>query len=167
MNETKLVNLSGTRQAINPAITKIPIQDLDDFSAGIVFAKMVTQLYPDITWGELYAMKKKKQMSGMWDSFTGFVGDIYDGGKTLIGDVVEGTGDVFGSAVRLAADDQVAGTVGRAGAAYATGGFSEGLMGLFGGLGTSAKQQAQKNPIVFWGALGAAGLVIVMLAMKD
>jgi len=166
--ETKLVNLSGAqpKKAINPEVAKIPIKDLDDPGAGLVFLKMVTDMYPGITWGQLMAMKRKPTLSGWWTDFKGGVSDIYGGGKTFIGDVVEGTGDVLGSGVRLMTDEQVAGSVTTAAGMYATGGISGALLGIFSGVGKSVKEQSAKNPMLLWGGLGVGALLIFML-VKD
>jgi len=170
VKKTKLVNLSGQpKKAINPELAKINIKELDDVGAGLVFLRIVAQMYPGITWGQLMAMKNNKNTMGrsLWDKFKNFTGDLYDGGAQLIGDVVGGTGDILGSAVRLVTDEEVANGLSRAGAAYATGGSSEGLMAILGSFGNSAKAQASKNPMLFYGAIGLGGLIIFMLVKKD
>lgn len=168
MNKTKLVNLSGHgKPAINPELVKINIRELDDVGAGLVFLRIVAEMYPGITWGQLMAMGENQKLSGWWTDLKSGIGDIYSGGKEVIGDVVKGTGDVLGSGIRLLTDEEVTAGLARGGAAYASGGSSEGLMAILGSFGSSAKQQAAKNPMLFYGAIGLGGLIIFMLVKKD
>jgi len=97
-------------------------------------------MYPGITWREFFEMGDNQKLSGWWTDLKKGTSSVYEGTKQMIGDTVKGLGDVGGSTVRLLSDEQVSSTVSRAGAAYATGGSSEGLAAIFAALGSGGKQ---------------------------
>lgn len=172
MNEpTKLVNLSGApKKNLSPEIANINLLELDDAGAGLVFLRMVEDTFPGITMKQLATINENHEMGfigKLWRKTKNAVGDIYDGGKTFIGDVVKGSGDVGGSIVRLAADEDVSNAIARGGMAYASGGSSEGIMGILSAFGKSAKQTAAKNPMLLYGAIGIGALFLIVLAVKE
>ncbi len=177
----QLVTLSGAQPAIKSQVININPRELSNFDAGLVFWSLVAELWPGITWGEVAQIAqeqkmKKQKMSGWWTSAKNAVGDIYDGTKTIIGDIFEGGGDVAGSAVRLITDEEVISGVSRGATAYATGGSSEGLMGILSSLGqagvnmfTGAGEQYKKTGLPEWtlyAGLGVGTLAIIYATMK-
>lgn len=99
-----------------------------DFDAGLLFFAAAAQVIPGLKWSDL---SRTQFMRGWWTDLKKSVGDVKDG----LGDVLKDTGNYIassgGDAIRLAADPQVADTISRAGAAYATGGASEGAKSAF------------------------------------
>lgn len=174
----ELVTLYGKpRRALQSPIVNANPNNLSNFDAGLMFFKLVADLYPGIRFSEALQLHQSPQMAGWWTDLKKGAGDLYGGVKTVIGDTVEGIGDVGGSTVRLAADPQVANTVSRAGMAYASGGSSEGLMAVFQSLGqqgvdlfnTAGEKYKQTGMPgwTMWAGIGLAGVLILVLAMRD
>jgi hypothetical protein len=139
----KLITLSGAPADI---LTAIDPKELTDYAAGLVFLGIVSRLYPGLTWGDLLNPERlgRSWLARKWDGLKDVAGDIYDAAKTVIGDIKDGLGDVGGSAIRLAADEEVQQAIVRGASAYATGGQSlqaEGVLSSIFGGGNEAGQK--------------------------
>jgi len=175
---TQLVTLSGNENfsKVNPALLKINPKDLDDSQAGLLFMRILSEAHPGITWGEYYKIIGNSTAPANLAGLKSFLGSIYDGGKGFIGDVTEGVGDILGSGVRLATDEQVINGVSRIGTAYATGGSSEGLMSIFSSLGAGGKQVLDSTGRAYkslglpgwsiYAVMGLAGFGLIYWAVK-
>ncbi len=174
---TNLVTLSGQPRPFNETLININPRELSNTQAGLVFFKIVAEAYPGITWGQWAEMAKNykgnKRLSGAWENFKGGVGDIYDGVAGVSKDVISGVGDIGGSTIRLLTDEEVAGTVMRAGSAYATGGGSEGLLAMFGQGGIDlfgkAGETYKSTGLPVWtmyAGLGLVGFGLIYMAVK-
>lgn len=153
-----------------------------DFDAGLLFFGALARMMPGLTWQDL----QQPQFMAGWltDGFKAIkrgVGDIKDGVGDVLKDTFTTVGGGAGDAIRLASDPQVADTVSRAATAYATGGGSEGAMGVFDALkniftpsgqqavaqaGANYKQASFSNPWIIGGGVGLAALLLIIVAKK-
>lgn len=152
-----------------------------DFDAGLLFLAAVARMMPGLTWQDL---QTPQFMSGWLTDLSRSVGNLKDGIGDVLKDTFKTVGGGAGDAVRLATDPKVADTVSRAATAYATGGASEGanslmdaLGSIFSGQGQQAVQQVGQsykqsygfnlgNPWVIGGGIGAAALLVVLVARR-
>lgn len=145
----KLITMDG-------AAGEITIFDFDplkmnDFEAGLHFFKVISVLNPGIMLSDII---QNDGMSGWWTDLKHAVGDVKDG----IGDVISDTyslvgrnlSDAIDLTVRTAGDEGLQDAIARGGAAYATGGVSEGIRGFFSG--ASGGQTEDDNAISKAGA---------------
>lgn len=150
-----------------------------DFDAGLLFFAAAARMMPGLSWRDI---QNPQFMAGWFTDLKKAVGTVKDG----VGDVLKSTADYIGKkggeTVRLASDPQVADTVARAGAAYATGGASEGansamdaLKNIFTSPGRGTVEAAGaaykksfgidfRNPWVIGGAIGVGVLTVAALA---
>ena len=173
---TKLVTLSGANQVIQPAILKANPNQFGDLEAGLLFFKAVADLYPGITWNELWSLPNTKKLAGWWTDLKKATSDVYDGVKQIVGDVKDGLGDTGGSTIRLLADEKVQNTITRAGAAYASGGTSE-MAGFLSQIGQGTQNLFSKAGEAYkgtglppWTMYAGGGLLLVgllYLLVKD
>jgi len=123
---------------------QIDVTKLSDIEAGIHYFTTVNKIMPNITWREF---NNPELMGGWWTSLKKATSSVVRGIGDTAGGIVNFTGRKLGEATRLVTDEKVIDTITRAGAAYATGGGSEGIRaagrsitgstssgGLFGGL---------------------------------
>ncbi len=162
----------------NEGATFMDPRGKSDFDAGILFFAALSRLYPGLQWADLHT--PQQFMAGWLTDLKHSIGDLKDGVGDVLKDTASVTGKILGSGVRLAADPKVATTVTRAGAAYATGGGSELWQQLQDILtpegqqvvtaaGESYKQSMGfnwKNPWVIGAGVGAAALLVVLVARK-
>lgn len=176
----KLVTLSGNRisntrrensKDLKNVFAQINPEELNPIERGFYTLKLLTEFYPNVTWGELlkagHDFKSGKLLSGNW--FTRSMGYIGDG----LSDGIDKLGEISGDAVRLITDKEVAGSLMEGTAAYFSGGASLGAKGLFGGAlneeqsryVTEAFGQAKANPLP-WIVGGIGGLALLILLLK-
>lgn len=165
----------------------VDVMELDDESAGLVFLTALVAEKPDLTWAELERFGRQFNASGtMGFSLTKIAKGIGRGTSDLVsktgkvlGDVVNITGKKAGEAVRLVSDPQVADTIARGATAYASGGSSEGIKGVFEQIGAAFKNVAAggggsgggsgDSKLPEWVlpvSLGAGGLVLLALLVR-
>lgn len=150
-----------------------------DFDAGLLFFAAAARMMPGLTWQDI---ANPQFMAGWFTDLKKAVGSVKDGIGDVLKDTVNFVGKKGGEAVRLATDPQVADTVARAGAAYATGGASEGAGSAMDALknifttpgrqtvevaGAAYKQSFGldfRNPWVIGGAIGLGVLTVAALA---
>ena len=150
-----------------------------DFDAGLLFFAAAARMMPGLEWSDV---TNRQFMAGWLTDLGKSVGNLKDG----IGDVLKDTANFVaskgGETVRLAADPKVADTITRAGAAYATGGASEGARGALDSFlsiftptgkqtvetaGAAYKQSFgfdMRNPWVIGAGIGGTVLLVVLLA---
>lgn len=176
---TKLMTLSGPPALVPPELRNINISELSDFDAGLVVLKVLSSMYPGITFGELFGAKSK--LSGWWTDLKNGIGDVYDGVADWYGDM----GDTGSDFVRLFADEEVSGAIMDGVAAYYSGGtstlfqsdkgksgggndtFLAQLSALFSQTGEKAKQaETTIPPGILYGGIGAVGLILVLALVK-
>lgn len=150
-----------------------------DFDAGLLFFAAAARMLPGLEWRDV---SNPQFMAGWFTDLKKAVGSVKDGVGDVLKDTVNFVASKGGETVRLAADPKVADTVARAGAAYATGGASEGARGAFDSLmniftptgkqavetaGAAYKQSFGidfRNPVVLGVGIGGAALLVVLLA---
>ena len=127
MNNPVLVTMRGPSRGLD-------VRTLSNFEAGIAALSLIGRIVPGLTFGQMAAMVDRPDtMRGWWTDLKGAAGDVKDG----IGDVLKSTanfvGGSVGDSVRLVASESVIDGASRLGAAYATGGGSEGVRTMLGG----------------------------------
>lgn len=142
----KLVTLGAPDSG---GILSVPTEKMNDVEAGIQFLAAFGTLYPgrsllDVASRNQGFVPLNGWLTNISKAVKKTVSSTYDGIKTVVGDVAEGTGNALkstvkvtggaaGSAVRLASDPEVLDAAGRIGTAYVSGGGSEGIRALAGG----------------------------------
>lgn len=128
VRKTKLVALSGPT---NPMDLNRFLQ-LNDFSAGVIFLKRLTDMNPNLKWGDLLpenyvtAFENNPVLAG-WDWYNPFSWKLGRKAKNIVKDTIDYAGKKGGEAIRLLADEDVSNAVGRAVGAYVTGGGTEAM----------------------------------------
>ena len=134
MNQTRLVTLSGS-EPNQLSVLNINPKNLSDWDAGLIALKVISDIFPGITWNQLMDTGDPQQLSGWWTDFKGVATSIYEGGKTFISDIWGGVADSGGSMMRLISDPEVSESVQTAAAAYFSGGQSLSMDGFMDSLG--------------------------------
>lgn len=150
----KLITMNGLAGASKPFSD---IRKKSDTAAGLVFFSVLTDMYPGLTWQELFA--PAGMQGAFWRKIKNATSDIVRGTGGLVADTVRSTGNIIGSVVdkigkkggetvRLVAEPEVQSAITRGVSAYATGGQSEALYAL----SDQFKTKPGKDPVTQAGA---------------
>jgi len=190
-----LFSMSGNGSQISEEMKNDPIlstdpRELSNVDAGIQVLYAINMLYPGITFGELANVSSEKLGKNIFEKAWDAGGDLFKGGGKLLSDTASKVGDLSGSAFRLLTDKDVREGIMSYAAGYATGGQSMALEGFLGGeggapevkdimnflgsLGKGSKNEVQQAGFDMdfskmdpkWMALGAGGLILLVLLLK-
>jgi len=148
MKHASLITMAGPSGGLD-------VRNMSNMEAGLAFLGLVNQVHPGITWGQLVELGKGNgnyMGRSFWDKVGGALGDVKDSVSDVVSKTVSTVGEVAGSAVRLVTDEKVIDGASRIGAAYATGGQSEGAKGILdkvgdfvSHIGSTVKDTANEN----------------------
>lgn len=199
----RLVTLTGPieDQYVDLTQSLNQFKGLSDIEAGLIVLDAIAVIYPDLTWNDFrpenWPLTKKLihqehessklagkcgscQMSGRcwnpanWAECSGnLVADVAD----VYVDSIDYIGDKSGDAIRLFTDEEVLDGMMKLGTAYMSGGQSELLGGILGGMGGSAKSDVNRagmggsvfqgidNKYLIYGGLGLGGFLMLIMLM--
>lgn len=129
-HEFSLLKLMGADQS-DPLLTANPLE-LSNEDAGIQLLYQISQKWPGVTWGDLMEISRGNDpdVLGKWKNPFKNIGRKL---QNLTVQTFDYIGDKSGDAIRLLTDKEVRDGIASYGAAYATGGQSLALEGLFSG----------------------------------
>ncbi len=161
----KLITLNGESKVNSSKEMFSNWQQLDRTAAGLVFWKMVAEMFPGVKWKDIFP-QNPKGLSGwnLWRKAKNVVGEVGSGIKdvaTSTGDVIAVVGDKLGDwggdTVRLAAEEEVQEAVSRGAAAYFSGGASESANAVADMFGSKKNPISEAGKVVNSGGFNKAG----------
>jgi hypothetical protein len=154
--------MEGFGAMMGPSIPDV--QSMSDFEAGLLALRVIGEMYPGITFGQLPALAAQSKGSGFmgrswlerqFSNVAGGAGTVVSGIGGVVKDTLSVTGGVAGDAIRLLTSKQVVNAASMAGAAYATDGASLSVSDIMSKVFGGGSSSAGSSVTDFFATLGA------------